>query len=527
MMAPPKSLLGLGATLLTLRLAQQLRRPGVARAQQERTRRDWLRASAQTSFGRQHGLHRRLKYSQWQERVPPRRYEQFAPYLQRMGSGEENVLWPGRCSLFAPTAGTTTGMARLVPVTPAMLSHFRRGMRAAILHYHARLKSGYLFRGRHLLLGASAEPAPLPDHGESIELTGLLAHLMPTWAAKNFYEPGWEIAQLPDWNERLTATLQRVRQRDLTLVAGQPNWLLALAQAAVASDQRKTAPAQSVQLQDLWPHLECIIHGGVPLAPYADQLRQVAGPGVTFHEVYAATEAFVAVQESESSAGLRLLTGLGVFYEFIPLADFETGKLDTLGTKALPVEGVQANQDYVVLVTTPAGLCRYVLGDVVRFVSTEPPRLIHVGRVGLQLNALHEGVHEKEVTDALTSVCQRHNWRIVNFHVAPYFGLQGARPTRGCHEWWIELRPGTMETPTGPAIAQELDRELRRLSPRYEARRLAGALEAPVARLVMPGVFEQWMRAAGKWGGQSKMPRCRSDRLVADELCVLAPYSAH
>src|SRR5690606_8422298 len=173
---------------------------------------------------------------------------------------------------------------------------------------------------------------------------------------------------------------------------------------------------------------------------------------------------------------------------------------------------VQAKTDYVVLVTTPAGLCRYVLGDIVRFVSVSPPRLVLVGRTTLQMNALGEGTHERELTEALTAVCQRHHWRIVNFHVAPYFGAAGAHPTRGCHEWWIELKPGTVETPTGPVIAQELDVELRRSAPRYETRRNAGTLEPPVARLVMPGVFEQWLRDSSRWGGQHKMPRCRSDR---------------
>jgi hypothetical protein len=89
---------------------------------------------------------------------------------------------------------------------------------------------------------------------------------------------------------------------------------------------------------------------------------------------------------------------------------------------------------------------------------------------------------------------------------------------RGQHEWWIELKAPTVETPTGPVMAPELDAELKRLNDDYEAKRKGGGLEPPVVRLVMPGIFEQWMRGAGKWGGQNKMPRCRSDREVADQL---------
>ncbi len=191
----------------------------------------------------------------------------------------------------------------------------------------------------------------------------------------------------------------------------------------------------------------------------------------------------------------------------------------------MPLEGVRAGEDYVILLTTPAGLVRYSLGDVVRFISTEPPRLIYVGRKRLQLNAFSEHVIEKEVTDALLVVCRRHTWQIVNFHVAPLFAdpYAGRRDAR--HEWWIELKPGTDETPTGPILAAELDVELQRLNEHYKTKRRGGGLGAPVVRLVIPGVFEHWMKHTGNWGRQYKMPRCRSDRAIADTLAELTRFT--
>jgi hypothetical protein len=176
------------------------------------------------------------------------------------------------------------------------------------------------------------------------------------------------------------------------------------------------------------------------------------------------------------------------------------------------------------LLTTPAGLFRYVLGDVVRFVSTEIPRLIYVGRTGLQLGAFGEHVIEKELTDTLLLVCQRHRWSIVNFHVAPVFASTLTGQTRGCHEWWIELKVPTIETPTANVISPEIDLELMRRNDDYAAKRKSHGLEAPAVRLVMPGVFEQWMKKSGRWGGQHKMPRCRSDRQVADQLAELSRF---
>ncbi|MSU70607.1 MAG: hypothetical protein EXS39_07525 [Opitutaceae bacterium] len=215
----------------------------------------------------------------------------------------------------------------------------------------------------------------------------------------------------------------------------------------------------------------------------------------------------------------------GLFFEFLPMTEFDESNLSSLGPKAVSLEGVKTDVDYALLLTTPAGLARYVIGDVVRFISTAPPRLIYVGRTQLRLSAFGEHVIEKEITDTLLAVCQRHGWNIVNFHVAPLFtnSLTGRR--RGRHEWWIELKAGTMETPTGPLMAAELDVELQRRNGDYEAKRKGGGLALPFVRLVIPGVFEYWLREHRKWGGQNKMPRCRSDRQVADELAALTKFT--
>ena len=166
-----------------------------------------------------------------------------------------------------------------------------------------------------------------------------------------------------------------------------------------------------------------------------------------------------------------------------------------------------------------------MIGDVVRFTSTLPPRLIYAGRTKLQLSAFGEHLIEKELTDALVAICRRQGWTIVNFHVAPLFANSLTGQVRGRHEWWIELRPGTAMTPKGPQMATALDTELQRLNSDYAAKRKGGGLEPPVVRLVMPGVFEHWLTFHGKWGGQHKMPRCRNDRVIADELAHVTHFA--
>jgi hypothetical protein len=185
---------------------------------------------------------------------------------------------------------------------------------------------------------------------------------------------------------------------------------------------------------------------------------------------------------------------------------------------------VEPGVDYAVLLTTPAGLWRYALGDIVRFVSVDPPRLVVCGRTKLHLDAYGERLGDRELTEAMLAVCQRNGWQPVNFHAAPYASRAQPGLGRLCHEWWVELHPGTVKTPTGPLLAQELDLELMRRSPDYAAKRRQRALDSPVVRLVMPGIFEQWARDRHVLAGGSKMPRGRSDRLIADQLAALTRF---
>lgn len=526
MIVPPRGLVHFAADLWSAHRARRLRRADSGRAAQRRVFGALTKQMAATAFGRAAGIEVGLRYETFRTRVAPRTYEMYVPYIDRMKRGEPDVLWPGRCAFFAVSSGTTAGRTKYLPVTGDMLAHFRKAGLDSLFHYTARVGHTGVLLGRHLFLGGSTSLSPLeeakPQAAYSGDLSGLMALNLPAWAEKHLYEPGATIAQMSDWPAKLEAVAERTLHRDITLLAGMPSWILALTEVlrALATRERASVP----HLKALWPNLECLMHGGVPLAPFADELRAALGPDICFHEVYPASEGFIAAQDADAASGLRLMVAAGLYFEFLPMASFDEGNLANLGAKIVPLEGVQTGVDYALLVTTPAGLCRYVIGDVVRFLSTDVPRLIYVGRTALQLSAFGEHVIEKELTDSLLVVCQHHGWTIVNFHVAPVFAGTLTGQMRGGHEWWIELKVPTIETPTANVISPELDAELMRRNDDYEAKRKGHGLDPPAVRLVMPGVFEQWMKKNGRWGGQNKMPRCRSDRVVADQLAELSRF---
>jgi hypothetical protein len=506
---------------MSARTARRYRRS--ARDDQRRMFSELTTAFSRCEFGRDNGIVSGLDYRSFQTRVAPRAYEQFADSIEKMKRGAADILWPGQCAYYAVSSGTTAGRTKYLPITPAMIAHFRKTGLDSLFFHARRVGRNDIFKGKHLFLGGSTTLTPIEESKPFVayagDLSGITALNLPAWAERFLYEPGTDIAQMSDWPKKIQAITARTIDRDIRLVGGIPSWLLILADALRAESARRGKSV--VDLQEIWPHLECLVHGGVPIGPYVEELRNAFGRKIHFHEVYPASEAFIAAQDDEPSAGLRLMADAGVFYEFLPMTDFDDTRLSELGSKALPIEAVKAGVDYALLMTTPGGLCRYVIGDVVRFISTEPARLIYVGRTKLQLSAFGEHVIEKELTDALTLSCQKHDWQIVHFHAAPLFVNSSAGQKRGRHEWWIELKPRSAEQPNEAVLASELDAELIRLNDDYEAKRKGGGLEPPTIRLVASGVFERWMRESGKWGGQNKMPRCRSDRQIADALAKI------
>lgn len=526
MPALTQSLVSLGIGIQSVRTKLRLRRRRTAVPAQEKALAALLRRLALTQQGRADGIKAGMSPAQFARRVPVRLHADYAPQIQRMMRGEADVLWPGRCVFFAQSAGTATGTPKLVPMTEEMFAHFRRAEFDALLHYTARVGHGGIFRGRHLLINGSTALTPIEGTTDPeayrANLGGMLTLNLPKWSERHFLEPGAEISRLPGWDERLAATVARTRRCDVTLLAGIPRWLVGFAEAMLAENQNARQRPQD--LQATWPNLECVIVGGTALPPFTAELRRLCGPGVRFHQTYPAVEGFIAAQDDEGLHGMRLMCDTGIYYEFVPMADFDASRPEQLAEKALPLAGVKTGEDYALLMTTPAGLCRYVVGDVVRFTDTEPPRIIYVGRTDLQLNTFGERVHEHDLTAALVRVCERHRWTVINFHVAP-LAPAVADPARGRHEWWIELRPGTVNTPTGPLFESELDTGLRQLNPRYDTLRNQGVLEAPLARLVMPGTFAHWMKYAGVHDAHCKMPRCRGDRIVADEFAQIARFN--
>jgi hypothetical protein len=477
---------------------------------QERALRRLVTTARDTEFGLAHGFRSIRSVAEYQARVPVRDHGQLRPSLERAAAGAESVLWPGRCEDWVKTSGTTAG-DKLIPVTPEAFAAHRKGGWDALLRAAALAGGGRaLMEGPMLFLGGSTARRPLGEGTHVGDLSGLVASRLP-WGFRGRYSPGAACASIPDWEERLEAIAALACRQDIRLLSGMPSWLVILFER-VARHAEAGGGRRRRSLGQLWPHLRVLIHGGVAFPPYADVFEEWLGRRLPRVEVYPASEGFVGVQ-TESAGGLSLMLDYGIFYEFVPVEDLgaETPRRHT-------VADVELGRPYAVVMSTPAGLWSYLLGDTVRFTARDPLRLVITGRTRHYVNAFGENVIVEEVERALVRACRRTEAEVVEFTVAPRW--PSAAEPRGGHEWLIEFRV----PPTEPDdFARILDEALATLNTDYRTKRGGSVgMVAPLVRPLPPGTFHRWMRAAGRLGDQHKVARVTNDRSMADTLLAEA-----
>ena len=475
-------------------------------AVQERALRALTSRARDTVWGREHGFAGIRGIADYQQRVPVTSYLDLRLLVERAIGGERDVLWPGRPAQYCKTSGTTAG-DKYIPLTREAFQGHRRGGLDTLLVALRRVGHAERLDGPMLFLGGSSQTEPLGRHAEVGDLSGLAARRIPAWL-RGRYAPGPAIAAIPDWERRLAATARLVLHQDLRLISGMPSWMLVLVERirALAGDPEAT-------LGRLWPRLAVFVHGGVRMDPYRRVFETVVGRPIHYLEVYPASEAFVAIQIGAADPGLTLMLDYGIFYEFVP-----AGEIGSLAPRRLTVADVRIGESYAILLTSPAGLWSYVLGDTVRFVSLDPPQLVITGRTRQFVNAFGENVIVEEVERAATEACARTGAELVEFTVAPIYPRGTGQPAR--HEWAVEFR----KRPSSLAgFAWALDEALRALNTDYRTKRAGDiGMAAPRVTPVASGAFHRWLQGRGQLGDQHKVPRASNQRDVLEAVLAAA-----
>ncbi len=467
---------------------------------------DWFNKLIESARNTEWGLSFDYKsirtISDFKNRVPVQNYETLNPFIQRLMKGEQNILWPTDVKWFAKSSGTTAGKSKFIPVSQEAMEecHFKGGKDLLAIYCNNNPET-LMFSGKGLALGGSHQLNI--DRNDSFhgDISAILLQNLPFWA-QWIRTPDLSIALMDNWEEKIEKMVKATLPENVTNISGVPTWTLVLARRILEVTGKKN-------LLEVWPNLELFVHGAVSFTPYKDQFQQLI-PSNTFNylETYNASEGFFGIQDRLRSDEMLLMLDYGVFYEFMPLSEY--GKEDPI---TIQLDEVELNKNYAVVISTNAGLWRYIIGDTIKFTCKDPYRIKITGRTKLFINAFGEEVIIENSDNAIRVACEKTGALVRDYTVAPVYFSDGEN---GAHEWMIEFEKSPLSL---EYFVDVLDTALKSLNSDYEAKRYKDmALRFPIVHQVPQGTFYNWLKFKGKLGGQHKVPRLSNDRLFIDEI---------
>ena len=457
-----------------------------------------LKKGMNTKFGVDHNFTSINNYDDFQNQVPIRDYEALKPYIDKVVAGEKNILWPGQPLYFAKTSGTTSG-AKYIPITKESIRTHVNSARDALLNYFLKTKNYRPINGKHMFLQGS--PRLVKKNGVFIgRLSGISAHYIPKFFLNNRV-PSWNTNCIEDWEKKVDTIIKETVGEKMMIIAGIPSWVQMYFEKIV-SNENKT-------INEVFPDLTLYVYGGVSYEPYKSTFDKLFGKKVDTLATYPASEGFFGYQYSftEERTDLLLLLNNDIFYEFIKAEDFLRGDY-----KRITLKDVEINVNYLLIISTSAGLWGYNIGDTIKFTSTKPYKIIVSGRIKHFLSAFGEHVIAEEVENSMKIATKDHGVTIREFTVAPNINPKEGLP---CHEWYIEFETQPKDI---NAFSKTLESEMLNQNIYYKDL-IHGRIIKPLKVIsVKKGGFNEYMKSVGRLGGQNKVPRLSNDRKIVDKL---------
>jgi hypothetical protein len=466
-----------------------------------------IQAAENTEWGKQYGYQSVSTVEQFKERVPISTYEDLKPNIDLLREGKQNILWPTEIRWFAKSSGTTNDKSKFIPVSQESLEecHYKGGKDMLSL-YCNNFPNTAFFDGRGLAIGGSHKISEINNASfYDGDLSAIIIQNLPFWA-EFIRVPKKSTALMDNWEEKIEMMADEAIPHNLTSLSGVPSWMLLLLRRVL----EKTG---KTDIMEVWPNLEVYFHGGVNFQPYREQFRSlIRSDSMNYMETYNASEGFFGLQDHPDSHELLLMLDYGIYYEFIPVSSLGE---DHPKTAALHEVDIETN--YAMVISTNAGLWRYMIGDTIRFTSLHPFRIQITGRTKNFINAVGEELIVDNAEKALAVACKKCHAVVNEYTAAPLFIN---KENRAVHEWLIEfeVEPADLEY-----FTETLDNALKSLNSDYEAKRFHDmVLCPPIIKVLPPSTFYNWLKVKGKLGGQNKVPRLSNERNYVEEIISLA-----
>jgi len=451
-----------------------------------------------TEFGKRYHFSEISSNQNFSTQVPLQSYNDIKPYVDRLMRDEQNLLWPTEIKWFAKSSGTTGSKSKYIPLSKEALEdcHHKGGKDLLSMYCH-NYPDHKLYKGKHLVVGGSSDENLHSTGSYTGDLSALIMKSLPFWVEIK-RTPKKRIALMSNWEEKLEALAQSTLKEDVGILTGVPSWTLILLNRILEITGAKN-------ITEVWPNLELYMHGGVNFKPYKSQFASlIPSTNMNYVDTYNASEGCFSIQDEVNSDSMLLMLDYGIYYEFIPMSSYA----GTASQTVIPLESVEIGINYAIVISTNAGLWRYLPGDTVKFVSTDPYRIKISGRTKFYINTFGEELIVDNADNALTLACERTNSEISEYTAGPVFMDEQGK--QGAHEWLIEFK----KPPENLHFFTEIfDNALKSLNSDYEAKRSGNfILQMPLVKEMPSGTFYEWMKRRGKLGGQNKVPRLSNDR---------------
>ncbi|MDR0989293.1 MAG: GH3 auxin-responsive promoter family protein [Prevotellaceae bacterium] len=472
---------------------------------QEQVLKRLVQSAEKTEWGKRYSYQTIQNYTDFAARVPVQTYEEVKPYIERLRAGEQGLLWPSPIRWFAKSSGTTSDKSKFLPVSREALqdTHYRGGKDAVALYLAQNPASGF-FSGKGLILGGSHSPNLGSAHSLVGDLSAIL--IQNVHPLVNLVRvPSKKIALMSDFEQKMEAIAATTIPQNVTNLSGVPSWMLVLIKHILEKTGYES-------LDRVWPNLEVFFHGGVSFTPYREQYKEIIRGGrMHYVETYNASEGYFGTQNDPTDSSMLLMVDYGIFYEFIPLEELESEH-----PHICPLAGVETGKNYALVISTSSGLWRYLIGDTIKFTSTNPYKFVITGRTKHFINAFGEELIVDNAEKGLAQACAQTGARVREYSAAPVF-MDARAKCR--HQWLVEfaVAPDSLEK-----FARVLDETLQEVNSDYEAKRQHNLALQPLELIVArQGLFHDWMAQKGKLGGQHKVPRLSNTRQYIEEMLQL------
>lgn len=449
-----------------------------------------LTKAALTSFGKKHDFESIKDYSTFINNVPLQFYSELLPYINQIKQGESDILWPGRVNHFAVSAGTT-GKGKHIPLSESRLSSDKAFMQKVAISYIKQRPNLFRLLGKHLSLPGSIEQKDFYEIGE---ISGFSARRSPIWLRPfQLLDPA-KLVRL-NFEQKFDLLLEKALKANLKVITAVPSWTLTLFQKAIDRTGKK-------DISKIWPNLNLLICGGVKLSNYKSHLQRLMGElNPDFIETYGASEGYFAFSDDLGKEDMTLVTDQGIFYEFIKEPNPEPKDLSK--QKTISLWEVEKGVPYAIVVSTNAGLWRYVIKDIIEFTSTHPFRILVKGRISEMLDDFGEGIYIYEVEEVLSESLEEMSLQQVNFTIIPRLPTESDTPF---HHWLIQFSDAVNEEIL-EKLEKKIDEKLQNINRHYGTRRQGGSFGSPKVKSIDQQKINRWLDSGNKTGAQRKLPK--------------------